>query len=152
MRRPRFNVAALTAAVVSLVIAPSESGAQKKQRDRITRQEILDSPHRDLDLFQVIRSLRPHFLEPPPGVATLGGAYGRAQVAVFVDAVRETGIAALRTLSATHVEEVRYLDATRAENEFGPRANGGALVIKLYRPPKAVQPPPARDSTQPPPR
>ena len=30
--------------------------------------------------------------------------------------------------------EVRYLDPTASQNEFGPAASGGALVVKFYRP------------------
>jgi hypothetical protein len=132
-----------------IILAPAEGAAQKRQRDRITREEILKSAHAELDLFQVIRSLRPHFLAPPPGVRTLGGANPPAAVAVYVDGRRETGIDALRTIMALQVEEVRHLDATRAENEFGPMASGGAVLVKLFKAPR--MPAPVRDSTQPPP-
>jgi hypothetical protein len=141
-----------SAVALSLGLTADVSLAQKRQRDRITREEILASPHRDLDLYQVIRSLRPQFLEPRPGVRSLGGAYGAVPLAVYIDGVRETGVAALRSLLATRIEEVRYLDPTRSENEYGPRASGGALVVKLYKgaPPPRPAPAPPRDSTQPP--
>lgn len=150
MTKLRLVVPTLIVAGGWLALTPSESAAQKRQRDRISREEIVSAPHRDLDLYQVIRSLRPHFLEPPPGVRTLGGAYGPAPVAVYVDGARETGIDALRTITASRVDEVRYLDPTRSENEFGPRASGGAVTVRLYRGPKA--PSPVRDSAQSPPR
>jgi hypothetical protein len=154
MAKAGLIVASLLTAAASLALAPTESAGQRRQRDRITREEILASPHRELDLFQVVRSLRPHFLAPPPGVRSLGGAYARLPVAVYVNGVQETGLEALRTIAATHVEEVRYLDPTQSENEFGPRASGGALVIRLYKASRAAPPPaprPARDSTPPPP-
>jgi hypothetical protein len=146
----RLYFAALTLAGGFLALTPGESLAQKRQRDRITREEILKSAHSELDLFQVIRSLRPHFLQPPPGVRTLGGANAPAPVAVYVDGRRETGIDALRTIMALQVEEVRHLDATRSENEFGPAASGGAVLVKLYNAPR--MPAPARDTTPVPPR
>jgi hypothetical protein len=151
MTTSRLGFAALLLGGALVVLAPAESLAQKRQRDRITREEILKSAHSELDLFQVVRSLRPHFLAPPPGVRTLGGANAPAPVAVYVEGRRETGIDALRTIMALQVEEVRYLDATQAENEFGPRANGGAVLIKLYRAPKAA-PTAVRDTTAPPSR
>jgi hypothetical protein len=158
MTNRRSIFAMLLIVVACAAAAPSDAMGQKRQRDRISREEILNSPHKDLDLYQVVRALRPHFLEPPPGVRTLGGSYGPSPVAVYVDGTRETGIDALRTLAALRVDEVRYLDPTRSENEFGPRANGGALVIKLYKAPKALPTPaPAvprdsapRDSVRPP--
>jgi hypothetical protein len=139
----------LLAAAVWTAAMPSEGLAQKRQRDRISRDEILNSPHRDLDLYQVIRSLRPHFLERPPGVRTLGGAYGPGPLVVYVDGV-QTGLDALRMMTPGRVEDIRYLDPVQSENEYGPRANGGALVIRLQKPPKPVQL--QRDSAQPPPR
>ncbi len=148
MSTTRVGFAALTLAGL-IVLAPAEGAAQKRQRDRITQEEILKSAHSELDLFQVIRSLRPHFLKPPPGVRTLGGANPPAQVVVYVDGRREIGIDALRTIMGPQVEEVRYLDAARSENEFGPTANGGAVLVKLLKTPR--KPAPARDSTQPPP-
>jgi hypothetical protein len=149
MTTTRLSLAALVLGGAFMVLAPAESLAQKRQRDRITREEILKSAHSELDVFQVVRSLRPHFLAPPPGVRTLGGANAPAPVVVYVDGRRETGIDALRTIMALQVEEVRYLDATQSENEFGPRANGGAVIVKLYRAPKL--PPAPRDTTSPPP-
>ncbi len=150
MMKLRSIAAMLVIAAGCIAAVPSDAVAQKRQRDRITREEILSSPHKDLDLYQVIRALRPHFLERPPGVRTLGGSYGPSPVAVYVDGARETGVDALRTLSAVQVEEVRYMDPTRSENEFGPRANGGALVIKLRKESRAAPAP--RDSAPPPPR
>jgi hypothetical protein len=149
MTRLRSGAAALILAGAWLALTPCESVAQKRQRDRITREEILSSPHRDVDIYQVIRGLRPHFLEPPPGVRTLGGAYAPNAVAVYVDGVRETGVDALRMLTAVRVEEVRYLDPTRSESEFGPRASGGAVAVRLYKAPKVAAP--ARDSAPAPP-
>jgi hypothetical protein len=145
----RIGFAAVILAGGLTVVTPEDGAAQKRQRDRVTHEEILKSAHSELDLFQVIRSLRPHFLEPPPGVRTLGGADPPAPVAVYVDGRRDTGIDALRTIMAHQVEEVRYLDAGRSENEFGPSANGGAVLVKLFKMPRKAAP--ARDSTQPPP-
>lgn len=144
----RVGFVALILASGLIILAPTEGAAQRRQRDRISREEILKSAHSELDLFQVIRSLRPHFLAPPPGVRTLGGANPPAPVAVYVDGRRETGIDALRTIMPLQVEEVRHLDATRSENEFGPMASGGAVLVKLLKAPRT--PAPARDSTHPP--
>jgi hypothetical protein len=146
MSMHRLGFAALILAGALLPLTPAECLGQKRQRDRITREEILQSAQRELDLYQVIRSLRPHFLEPPPGVRTLGGAERPAPVAVYVDGRRETGLDALRTIMADRVEEVRHLDATRSESEFGPMANGGAVVVKLLKAPRARAP--SSDSTR----
>ena len=113
-----------------VVFTPADLSAQKKQRDRITRQEIDNSGQKDGDLLAAIRALRPHFLEGPRGVRTLGGGM-QNPLMVVVDGRRETGGDALVRIMASQVEEVRYLEPSRAQNEFGVNANGGAIVVKL---------------------
>lgn len=122
---------------------PEPAAAQKRQRDVITREEILNSAHRNLDLYQVVRSLRPHFLAPPRGVRTLGNAPPAAAV-VYIDRNRAGGIEQLRLLSPAGVEEVRYLDPSRAENQFGITHSGGAILVTLVKekPSGVAQPPP----------
>lgn len=129
----RSSVLAAIAAAGMLTLAPGESLAQKKQRDKITREEINASAHRDLDLYQVVRGLRPQFLEPPKRVRSMRGNSFEAGLTVFVDGRRETGLDALRLMAPLSVEEVRYMDPTQSANEFGPRVNGGALLIKMRK-------------------
>jgi hypothetical protein len=140
-------VLALLFSVISLL--PASASAQKRQRDRITREEIEASPHKHLDAFQLIRNMRPHFLEPPKGVRSFGGSNAPfTPIAVYVDGRRDTGIDALKTMDPLTFEEVRYLDPTRAENEFGTMAANGAVVVKLRK----VRPPSSTADTSRPPR
>lgn len=110
------------------VMAPTDVLAQQKSRDLITREEIERSAQRDQDIFSVIRGLRPHFLAPARGIRTLGGGV-RPPTALYVDGVREDANV-LRTIMASSVSEVRYLDPSRSEGEYGPTAAGGAVVVK----------------------
>src|SRR5687768_17236199 len=89
-------------------MAPSEAAAQKKQRDVITVQEIEKSGQKDQDLFAVIRALRPHFLEGPRGVRSLGGG-AIYPVLVVVDGKRDSP-EVLAQIMAKDVKEVRYLE------------------------------------------
>jgi hypothetical protein len=126
--RSRFLMLLLLGASVTL--APSEARSQRKERDVITREEILDSPHRTVDLFQAIRSLRPHFLSAPAGVHTR--VY---PTVVFVDRVRQNGLEALRSIPSSTVERVEYLDPTKSQSQFGSTASGGAVVVTLHADP-----------------
>ena len=121
--------------------------AQKRSRDLITREEIEGSPQKDQDIFQVIRSLRPHFLAPPRGVRTMGNS--TLKTVLYVDGVKETDVNALKSILASTVEEVRYLDPTRSESEYGSDASGGAVVVKRLKGP-ATPTPVVRDTTKPP--
>lgn len=132
MRATRSGLIALFVLSACAALVPAQASAQKRQRDLITREEILNSAHQSQDLFQLIRSLRPHFLAPPRGVRTLGG--GQMQPAsLYVDGVRVGELDGLRVIIAGTVEEVRYLDPSRAENEYGPQGRGGAVVVKLFK-------------------
>ena len=141
----RVGVTMLLAAA-SLAVSPADSLAQKRQRDVLTADEIQNSAVKTADLHRAIRSLRPHFLTPARGVRTLGNSIAEP-LAVYVNGARQTGEDALRTIQAASIEEVRYLDPNKAGNEFGPKASGGALVVKLRtksdpEPPSPVPPTP----------
>lgn len=97
------------------------------------REEILSSTAQQGDLLQAIQSLRPQFLAAPRGVYRPSSPTA-APIAVYVDRVRQADLASLRSISASKVAEVRYLDPTSALNEFGPTAGGGALLVKLLDP------------------
>jgi hypothetical protein len=119
-------------AVMALASVPGIAQAQKKSRDLITREEILASAQKDGDLFNAIKALRPHMLEMPRGIRSMGGTMGTAPLAVYVDKIRQPGGDVLQQILANTVLEVRYLDPNRSQNEFGITANGGAIVIKKY--------------------
>jgi hypothetical protein len=107
----------------------------------LTREEIEQSTVGMLDLFQAVRTLRPHFLESPRGLQSRGSTASRA-TAVYINRVRQAGVESMRSLSALAVEEVRYLDPTASQNEFGPAASGGAVVILLRKPSNEPELPP----------
>jgi len=116
------------------VLLPAVSHAQKKERDRVKREEILASGQQEQDLFLALRALRPRFLEPPPGVRTLGNSM-QIPTAVVVDGKRMGGLETLHAIVASTVEEVRYLEPSRAGTEYGQMASGGAVVVKLFKGP-----------------
>lgn len=126
----RFGLTALLVAAGVAMAAPTDAFAQKKSRDIITQEEIEKSGQKDQDLIAAIRSLRPHFLEPPRGVRTMGSGMIYPLV-VVVDGRKVTGLDDLVMVMAKDVKEVRYLDPSRSQNEYGTTANGGAIVVKL---------------------
>lgn len=136
--------AALLLSAAAFVTMPGASRAQdaqapRKERDLITRAEIESSAQHDQDLYSAIRSLRPHFLQPPRGNH---GAVTAVATALYVNGSREPYLDALRRISASLVTEVRYLDPGKAEMEYGSSAQGGAIVVKITKP--GEQPPDAR--------
>ena len=128
----RLAVAALALASAGFALAPSYAAAQKRDRDKITREEILNSGQKERDLLVVIRGLRPHFVAPPRGVRSMGG--GRAGPTVlYVNGNKMGDLSMLRQILATDVFEVRYMDPSKAENEFGIGHSGGAVLVTLVK-------------------
>ena len=119
--------------VAAVAIMPGLGHAQKKSRDVITREEILKSGQANGDLMTAIKVLRPHFLEAPRGTRSISGT-GMAPIAIYVDKVRQPGGDVLLQMMANAVADVRYLDPSRSQNEYGITANGGAIVIRKYVP------------------
>jgi len=128
----RSRVALWSLLALGAALVPGGVQAQKRQRDVITRQEILTSAQAEQDLFLAIRSLRPHFLAPPRGVRSMGAA-PPAPTVLYVDGNKQGDFATLRMISARDVEEVRYMDPAKAEEEYGIGHSGGAILVKLFR-------------------
>jgi hypothetical protein len=139
MRRARLALTAMVVAGSWLALSPGEAGAQKKNRDVITREEILNSPQKDQDILQVIRSLRPHFLAPPRGTRSLGGGMPLPTV-LYINGNKSGELDGLKYIMAADVIEVRYLDAAKAQDEYGMDHSGGAVQVKLI---EGVKPKPA---------
>jgi hypothetical protein len=148
----RMALLLLGAATVGV---PGEALAQKKQRDLITREEVLASAQKDGDLHSAVRSLRPHFLQPPRGKRTMGmgrdaaGAYvqGDAKMPdalLYVNDSPVGDISGLKQLLAADVYEVRYLDPAKAAERFGVDAAGGAVLVTLIKGIKDPPKPPGR--------
>ena len=110
--------------------AANTSPSGSHLRELLRHDEIEQSTQRDMDLYAAIQSLRPQMLTPAPGVKR---ASNDADLAVYVDHVRQAGIVALRSIVASRVEEVRYLNPTASQNELGPIASAGAIMVTVRK-------------------
>ena len=91
----------------------------------MTKEELIASTQSNVDLFQALRSLRPHFLLAPSGVRT-----PVAPTQVYIDRVRANGgLRVLTTIAVRAVERVEYWDPMRSESELGHSANGGSVMV-----------------------
>ena len=123
----------IIAAVLALAtLTPDEASAQKRSRDRLTNEEILASAFKDKPLLDALRALKPHFVEPPRGTRSIGGSFTQPLV-IYVDGIKAPGGLLPHPIMPADIREVRYLDPTRSQNEYGITANGGALQIKLVK-------------------
>ena len=115
------------------VAVPDTAMAQKKakkSRDVITSDEITESGQTEKNLAAVIRTLRPHFFEGTRGVRSAMGGGLVYPMVLYVDGRKQGGIEDLENIRASDVKEVRYLDPSQSINEYGTKANGGAIVVQ----------------------
>lgn len=117
--------------VVAATVAPREADAQRRDRDLISHEELAQSSKERADLFQAIRSLRPHFLQGPRGVRSLGGAQSNTRPIVYLNGTRMGEINMLRDILTRDVQEVRFVPPTEASQLYGPEHGGGVIQVTL---------------------
>lgn len=145
-------------ALGGIVLLASTAQAQdkkiKRERNRISREELVETAERFPDLYDAIRSLRAHFMAPnnrgtrTTGVgersagssSSSGGSYGSggsnaagAVAVVYLDGRRSGDPDAIKGLKTLDIEEVRYLTPNEAGQEYGLGHEGGAILIKTWQ-------------------
>ena len=130
---------AATAALAVLTVAggcASSGGSNTKvtesSPDRITSAEI-EATQGASTAYDLVRRLRPRWLQTPGGTASIGGGRITGQVIlVYLDNNRLGSIEAMRSLSTSGIKGMQYYDAVRAATvlrEVGSEPIAGAIVI-----------------------
>ena len=114
MPKTKFAVLALLLAIVA---RPDTLSAQQKQRgdrNRISKDDMAEVLASVNTAFDVVRTLRPQWLNPPAlrqSTATvMGDGGGATDVVVYVDDLRQQSKDDLKTVKATTILEIKYLD------------------------------------------
>jgi hypothetical protein len=146
---------ALAATVILFPTAGAGQDKPKRDRDVISRQELVDADSKFPDLSQAISRLRPHFLAPNRGPRTTGvtpgapgapmcnetlnrdcsvrqGGYTAVSVVIYLDGTKAGDADVLRGIRTGDVEEVRYLNPNKAASEYGLGHEGGVILVKRY--------------------
>ncbi len=160
MRTLRFVTRLLASVSFGALLIPTlqAQGKPKKDRDLITRDELLEAADKSPDLYQAVKRLRPNFLtvlnRGPSSVGIKPGANGgppcdavlqrdcpgRSDAVislpvVYVDGMKTGEPDVLKGIATKNVEEVRYLTPTKAEMDYGLGHEGGAILVKLIKQP-----------------
>lgn len=130
----RFSLQTFMLCVTALSLAACASTPTNRvtesSPDLITSVEINATPV--ATAYDLVNRLRPAWLRAGR-TGSIGGGTIRSQVTlVYLDGTRLGGIESLRTLSASGIRSMKYLDATRAATVLrdpGPEAISGAIVI-----------------------
>jgi hypothetical protein len=106
---------------------------RRGDRSKLTRQDLDEAGTSIVTARDAIRTLRPHWLQPPIGrmassnVAAAGG--GAQTVVVYVDGNRQIDLEVLNTIRNAEIHEMRYLDQNRAIGIHGPGHEAGVIEI-----------------------
>lgn len=132
MQRQALFPAILMAGFLAGAI-PTEAQGQnpRRERDRIILEELQQSSKDRADLFQAIRSLRPHFLQGPRGQRSLGGGMVPRVPIVYLNGTRMGDSSMLRDIQTRDVSEVRFVPPTEAANLYGLDHGAGAIFVTL---------------------
>jgi len=150
----------LSLLTLAAVLAPAPARAQKepkKDRDLITREELLDADAKSPDLYQAVKRLRPHFFTQNRGPTSTGiqpggsGTMCNAKIeqnctprtmgtvvalpVVYLDGMKMGDPETLKGIVTRNVDEVRYLSPGKAEMEYGLGHEGGAILVKMHQSP-----------------
>jgi hypothetical protein len=117
--------------IVTFACASSQaSHVTESSQDVITSIEINATPVPTA--FDLVNRLRPSWLRQGRTGSIGGGAVASQVTLVYLDGQRVGGLETLKTLSATGITSMRYLDSTRAATilrDPGSEAIAGAIVI-----------------------
>ena len=133
MPKTKFAVLALLLAIVA---RPDTLSAQQKQRgdrNRISKDDMAEVLASVNTAFDVVRTLRPQWLNPPAlrqSTATvMGDGGGATDVVIYVDDLRQQSKDDLKTVKAAMVLEIKYLDQNRAIQMRGPGHEMGVIEV-----------------------
>ena len=151
-------LSAVVAANVIVLPAPAQAQDKKPKRERdvISREELLEADTKFPDLYEAIKRLRPHFLAQNRGVRTTGvtpgrpgstmcneriepncsarqGGYTETLAVVYIDDAKLGDLDVLRGLRTMDIDEVRYRSPTQAMADFGLGHDGGAILVKRHK-------------------
>jgi hypothetical protein len=105
----------------------SASALAIRDRDVITRAELADPSMGSMNVLEVVRRLRPHFLSDRGVQSHSDATSGRVHASIDNSTVVE--LEQLRNLLVSHVAEIRFLNAGAAMQRFGGAAREGPVIV-----------------------
>ncbi|MBT7895499.1 MAG: hypothetical protein HN564_00720 [Flavobacteriales bacterium] len=116
----------VTVVLLSSCIPPSYIDNQKRDRYRITEEEIKSVPQADT-AWDVLEYLRPNLLTRDRRRHV--GFTGGMDALVFINGARAGYKDRLRTIPAMDIIEIKYLDSIEAGGKYGFTSGGGVFLV-----------------------
>ena len=143
MRLPSLVVLALLAAAAPAAAQDSttqvtKAASTKRDRNVITADELSTPERQAQSVFEVVRSVRPNFLnvrgtQSCLAAQNLGGCSPEdresGKVHASVDGTTVVAVDELKNLRASTVTEIRFLNPAQAMQRFGGAAHQGPVIL-----------------------
>ena len=127
MTHRRWLSLVMLAAALGCGARPGAAPAAAAESDVITAAEIKAAQVYNAE--EAVRRLRPRFLGTR-GPTTLRGAPGETRV--YLNDTEYGNVSSLRTIEASVIREIRFLNSRDAQARFGS-ANNGSVILVLTR-------------------
>jgi hypothetical protein len=136
MTRVLNGLVTVVAATLLIGLIPGEAEGQRKERNRITKEELEQFHENRSDLFRAIRSLRPHFVQGSRGTRSVGGgAMVATRPILYVNGSRMADVAMLTDIMTRDVVEVRFIPPTEAAMTYNAEHGAGVIQVTLVNKP-----------------
>lgn len=130
--------------VLALLACASAAEAQKKgrgDRSKITRSDLDEAGGTVVSALDAVKLLRPQWLNPPMGRMASSAVdpvvtpmtHNAVEPVVYIDDMRQPTVDVLRTVKASTVTEMKYLDQNRAIQMLGPGHEAGAIQVTTVK-------------------
>lgn len=136
----RFLLVGVLFASAAVIFTPQSVHAQKQRgdRNRISRDDIVEIGGGVNTAYDVVQTLRPLWLSPRNGrnstATMMGDGGGAKEVVVYIDDKRQQSLDDLKTVKTSFIVELKYLDQNRAIQMRGPGHEMGVIeVITIAR-------------------
>ena len=131
----RFLCVAVLFACAALLFTPQSLIAQKQRgdRNRISRDDIVEIGAGVSTAYDAVQTLRPLWLSPHSGrnstATMMGDGGGAKEVVVYIDDKRQQSLDDLKTVKASTIVELKFLDQNRAIQMRGPGHEMGVIEV-----------------------
>lgn len=124
--------------LVLVMLAASDVLAAQNQRrgdrNRLTKDDVAEMSGTVNTAYDLVRMMRPNWLNPPGmnrnSTSNADGTGGGATALVlYINDIRQPTIDEMRTVKASTVVEMRYLDQNRAIQMRGPGHEMGVIEV-----------------------
>lgn len=132
----RWTIRIALAALLVILLAPSPAEAQRRDRNRITQEEILAEKSLTTT-YDIVKMLRPQWFRVSGARTMRGSGSAETQVesaiVLYVDGVKMPSLELMNSVPPARVKEVRYLAPRDAHLRYGMGHESGVVELTSVR-------------------